>query len=119
VRLGEVRGSTAEDLVLLLEQPVPLFQLPELRALRRRHARPNAVMDVRAARPVRHRSLGDPEVLPDLRQGDLAPTSDDVASELLRIRPSHDRHPSTEDQILRDQESTEPAADPPRVASFP
>jgi hypothetical protein len=59
-------------------------------------------------------SLGDTEVPLDLRQWHLAPTSDGdhVASERLRIGPGHDRHPSSEDQILTGQESTEPAAVP-------
>ncbi|MEG8037697.1 molybdate ABC transporter substrate-binding protein [Sphingomonas sp. LR61] len=51
-------------------------------------------------------------------QRDLAPAGnrDHIASELLRIRLGHDRHPSTEDQVLRGQESTQPAAVPYEAA---
>ncbi|TNH31738.1 hypothetical protein FHG89_00695, partial [Micromonospora orduensis] len=40
---------------------------------------------------------------------------DDVAAELQGERFRHDRHPSSEEQILTGQESTEPGAVPPEA----
>ncbi|GAB2557487.1 hypothetical protein GCM10027167_75610 [Nocardia heshunensis] len=58
--------------------------------------------------------FGDPEILGDLldRRVALAGDRDDIAAELLRIRLRHGGHPSSEDEVLTDQESTKPGAVP-------
>src|SRR5699024_3957010 len=89
VRLREVGGRAAEDLVLLLEQPVTATQIPQLGGLLTGLARPGTVLDIGLTHPVRQAGLGDPEVLRDYREllarfavpGD----ADDVVTELLGV----------------------------------
>ncbi|MET8425097.1 hypothetical protein [Nocardia sp. NPDC004860] len=58
--------------------------------------------------------FGDSEILGDLldRGVALAGDRDNIAAELLRIRLRHGGHPSSEDEVLTDQESTKPGAVP-------
>src|SRR5699024_7514411 len=89
VRLGQVGGGAAEDLVLLLKQPDLLARLAQLRRLLTGLAGTVAVIDVGLADPFVERHLVDAKVLRDLRDGDAVLTgpghSHDVFAELLRV----------------------------------
>ena len=65
--------------------------------LDRCHTRLHTVVDLDLADPVLDTGLGDSEVLRDLRKRHLTPPRDrdDIVSELPRIRPRHDCHPSS------------------------
>ena len=93
---------------------VPLPQLPQLRRLDAGHARPDAVIDIGELQPPVQARLRDAEVLRDLRQRSLAHTGnrDHVTAELQGERLGHDKHPSSEDQILTGKESTDLGAVP-------
>ena len=58
---GEVGGRPAQDLVLLLEDPVALLQLSQLRGLGRRDAGPDAVFDVGELQPAVQRGSEIPK----------------------------------------------------------
>src|SRR5690606_38883028 len=70
VRLRQIRRRTAEDLVLLLEQPDPLLQLPRLGGVRGGLAGTVTVFDVGLTEPVLQRRFADTEVGGDLFDGD-------------------------------------------------
>jgi hypothetical protein len=76
VALRLVRGRLMQEIVLLLQQPVPPARFPQLSGIIPSHARPCAGVDVRGTHPVRLTRLGDPEVLGDLLQRDLALSGD-------------------------------------------
>src|SRR5690606_4643855 len=94
VRLRQIRCRTPENLVLLLEQPDPLLQLPRLGGVRGGLAGTVAVFDVCLAEPVLQRRFADTEVGGALFDGDAALTAagdrDDVFTELSRIGAGHD-----------------------------
>src|SRR5690606_7229533 len=94
VRLRQIRRRTAEDLVLPLEQPDPLLQLPRLGGLVCRLTGTVAFLDICLAEPVLQRRLADSEVSGDLLDGDAALTAasnrNDVLAELSRIGTGHD-----------------------------
>src|SRR5690606_12490676 len=98
VRLGEVGRGTAEDLVLLLQQPDPLARIAQLDRVLPGLAGPVAVLDVGLTHPVRQARLGDSEVTRDL--GELLARfavprdTDDVVTELLGVGSRHDARPS-------------------------
>src|SRR5690606_22553213 len=104
----------AQDLVLLFQNLVTFTQLTQLRRLGGGDTRAVAVLDIGQLEPPVQTRLGNPEVLRDLRQRRLALTGDrdHVTAELGGECFRHDRHPSSEEQILTGQESTEPGADP-------
>jgi hypothetical protein len=68
IALRQIGGGLAQDLVLLLQQPVQLPQLPQLGRLVAGHAGPGAVLDVGGAQPIGQAGFGDPEILCDLFQ---------------------------------------------------
>lgn len=71
MRLREIRRSTAEYLVLLLEKPVALAQFPDLIALRTGHARLLAILDAGLTHPFVQSPDMDTEIFRDLRESDL------------------------------------------------
>src|SRR5699024_1549872 len=98
VRLGQVGSGAAQDLVLLLQQPVPAAELAQFRGVLTGLAGTVAVVDVCLADPFVERHLVDAEVLRDLRDRDAVLArpghSHDVFAELLRVGSGHGAHPS-------------------------
>src|SRR5699024_11226786 len=98
VRLPEIGSRATQDLVLLLQQPIPATQIPQLGGLLPGRAGTGTVLDISLTHPVRQARLRDPEVLRDL--GELLARftvprdTDDVVAELLGVRSGHDAHPS-------------------------
>src|SRR5690606_15127153 len=68
VRLRQIRRCSAQNLVLLLQQPVPPTQFTHLGSLILRLTRAAAFLDIGLLHPVRQRLIRDPEVLRDLRE---------------------------------------------------
>ena len=98
VRLRQVGGRAAQDLVLLLQQSVPAAELAQLRGVFTGLPGTVAVIDVCLADPFAQRHLVDAEVLDDLSEGDARFTgtrdTHDVVTELLRAGLGHGDHPS-------------------------
>src|SRR5699024_11322032 len=82
-----------EQLVFLLEQPVPLLQLTDFGRFGAGLAGLCARVDVRTTQPLRERHRVDPEVFRDLldrRSGlTVAGNAHDVVTELARVGLSH------------------------------
>ena len=88
----------AEDLVLLLELPVPTTKVAQFARLFPSPPRTVSILDIGLAHPVRQAKLGDPEVVRDLRKllarFTILPDAQDLVTELLEIGRRHDVHPS-------------------------
>src|SRR5699024_899494 len=95
---GQVGGSSAQDLVLLLQQPVPAAEVTQFRGVLTGLAGAVAVVDIGLADPFVERHLVDAEALRDLRESDAVLTgpghSHDVFGELLGEGRGHGAHPS-------------------------
>ena len=96
IGLREVRRSTAQHLILLLEQPIATPQLPQLHGLQPRLARPLTLIDRGTPQPLLQRHRVHPEITRDLiqltqRHTRLALPRDphDILAELPRKRPRH------------------------------
>src|SRR5690606_36020433 len=99
VRLREVGGRAAQDLVLLLQQTDPLARFTQLDVLGRGRAGPRAVLDIGLREPVRQARFADAEVSSDLLQMDawlaVPRNTHDVVAELLGVWLGHSAHPSS------------------------
>src|SRR5699024_7041310 len=93
IRLGQVRSSSAQDLVLLLQQPNAALGLAQFLGLRRRGARLDSGFDVGLADPLLQRHGVDTEVGGDLLESHTVFTvlsdADNVVAELLGIGLGH------------------------------
>src|SRR5699024_2680219 len=121
VRLGQVGGSTAQDLVLLLEQPDLLAGLAQLGRFLPGLSGTVAVVDIGLADPFVERHLVDAEVLRDLRERDGVLTgpghSHDILTELLRVGSGHGAHPSRPPYGQARSDVTYPRGSPPEGGS--
>src|SRR5699024_3766306 len=93
IRLGQVRSSSAQDLVLLLQQPNAALGLAQFLGLRRRGARLDSGFDVGLADPLLQRHGVDTEVGGDLLESltvfTVLSDADNVVAELLGIGLGH------------------------------
>ncbi len=74
VRLRQVSGGFAQDLVFLLQQPITFLDLTQFDTLGLGQSRPMAVFDIGLLGPVMQTGLRNPEVLRDLNQRSLTLT---------------------------------------------
>src|SRR5699024_8962370 len=122
VRLRQVSGSAAQDLVLLLQQPNAAFGLAQLLGLRGGRARLDPGLDVGLADPLLQRHGMDTEVGGDLLERHTVFTglgdANHVVAELLGIGPRAQQHPSRPPrQGKPDQMSPTRAPGPPRFGA--
>jgi hypothetical protein len=98
IGLRQVRRGSAQHLVLLLQQPIPPTQLPQLRGLSSRRSGLGTVVDIGLAHPLRQRHRMHSEIGGDLLDRyaviTVARDSHYTIAELFRVRTWAQRHPS-------------------------
>lgn len=118
VRLRQTRRRATEDLVLLLEEPVPLLQLTDLGGLGPGLAGRGALVDVGATQLLLQRHRVNTEVIRDLfhRHSGLTVPCDahDVITELARVGLGHSNilqaHPSGKPHQMSPTHAADPCA---------
>src|SRR5665811_1198460 len=117
---GEVGRCSAQDLDLLLEDPIATLEVTHLGGFSVGDTRTVAVLNVSLTQPVTQTRLGDTEVpRNECDRAALTGDRDDITTELGGIGLGHGEHPSSTDNVRTEQESTKPGAVPVAAATRP